>query len=167
MGFIKTDYKDIDSHDLMKEGEYEVIITHAEFKQPEDKTPYISIDMTIRKDIDQAYSGKHVFDSLYKVKATGEYNEKRLQQILKCAGCAEGIDIDSEETFCYTIKDAALRVVIKIVEDTYNGETRKKERVHYYKPSEHKPQTLASYSTVASNPKAEDVDVDDSDSFPF
>lgn len=126
---FKTSYTD----SVLPEGEYECRIVKAEQTKTKKDTPYLNIDMVIREDVEQPCARKHIWDSLFKNRETGQYSEKRMNQICQAAGIPEGVEISSIQDFCDTVILRCVRAVVKHKMDDYKGE--KVSYVAYYKPS--------------------------------
>ena len=67
--------------DLVTKGDYEVVI-NMEWKRTKTGDNYINCAFKIRKDVDQPYGGRIVFDPIYKTKATGEFSPSKINGIL-------------------------------------------------------------------------------------
>lgn len=68
--------------ELITPGKYECVL-NAEWKETSAKKPYIGLTLRIRKDVEQAFGGRLVFDGIYESKLNpGEYNVKKINAIL-------------------------------------------------------------------------------------
>lgn len=162
MAFGNTNYKDLDSGNLLAEGEYEVQIIKAGYTAPDGKTPHFLVEYLIRTDVEQRYGNKHLWDRLYKNKETGEYSN-RWQSICKCAGVPEGTPVNNEADLSNAIILKAIRVVIKHQKNDYRG-GELEAKIAYYKPSKY-PIEIGNLSNEGI-PGFSPV-VDDGDSLPF
>lgn len=131
-------------YEQIKNGEYEVEIESAEETEiPTTHTPKLKFVYTIRSDVEQGFQGRKIFEDWFKIKDTHDYNKKRLRQIIGATKRAE-----PTQTFA-TLKEVLdflvgkqVVVNVKNEDDSYNGITRTRLNVKFYKESLHKPQTL-------------------------
>lgn len=131
-------------YEQIKNGEYEVEIESAEETEiPTTHTPKLKFVYTIRSDVEQGFQGRKIFEDWFKIRDTHDYNKKRLRQIIRATNRAE-----PTQTFA-TLKEVLdflvgkqVVVNVKNEDDSYNGITRTKLNVKFYKESQHKPQTL-------------------------
>lgn len=131
-------------YEQIKDGEYEVEIESAEETEiPTTHTPKLKFVYTIRSDVEQGFQGRKIFEDWFKMKDTHDYNKKRLRQIIGATKRAE-----PTQTFA-TLKEVLdflvgkqVVVNVKNEDDSYNGITRTRLNVKFYKESQHKPQTL-------------------------
>lgn len=131
-------------YEQIKDGEYEVEIESAEETEiPTTHTPKLKFVYTIRSDVEQDFQGRKIFEDWFKMKDTHDYNKKRLRQIIWATKRAE-----PTQTFA-TLKEVLdflvgkqVVVNVKNEDDSYNGITRTRLNVKFYKESLHKPQTL-------------------------
>lgn len=73
--------KNESTYELIKKGEYETILK-VEWKNTLTGDRYISCSYTVRKDVEQEYGGRIVFDAIYADANTGEFDAKRINAIL-------------------------------------------------------------------------------------
>ena len=131
-------------YEQIKDGEYEVEIESAEETEiPTTHTPKLKFVYTIRSDVEQGFQGRKIFEDWFKIKESHDYNKKRLRQIIGATKRAE-----PTQTFA-TLKEVLdflvgkqVVVNVKNEDDSYNGKTRTRLNVKFYKESQHKPQTL-------------------------
>lgn len=72
--------KNESAYELIKKGEYEVVLK-VEWKNTLDGNRYISCVYTVRKDVEQEFGGRIVFDAIY-ANENGEFDAKRINAIL-------------------------------------------------------------------------------------
>jgi hypothetical protein len=116
---------------LMKEGDYEVVVKKAEEKETKDGAVYISLDLVVRNDVEQQYKNKHLFHSLWKTKATGEYNKPMISTVAKSLDIPNGTKFSSLEELLAGFVNKVCKVTIK--HETYNGNVN--ERVKAWGPT--------------------------------
>jgi Protein of unknown function (DUF669) len=81
---FKIDYNEaISGFQLIKDGEYEVVINRCFENSTPGGSMFIDFDLVIRNDFNQEYQNKHVFHKIWQTKATGEYNSRSLNTIAK------------------------------------------------------------------------------------
>lgn len=141
----------------IKDGEYEVEIESAvETEIPTTHTPKVKIVYTIRNDIDQDFKGRKIFDDWFKSKTTHDYNKNRFKQLIVATKRAEPNQVfhNLKDILDFLVGKQVV-VVVKNEDNSWNGQTRTRLNVKYWKESQHKPTSLE-----------ENVDVDMSD-LPF
>lgn len=136
---------------LIDEGEYEVTL-NAEWKERNGKR-FINCAFKIRKDVEQKFGNRIVFDAIYKSKTSDEYQPSKISGILDAIPAAKR-DFETYDDLIQFINNQNMRVYIKI--KPAEGEYPEKNEIDYlsYKP------------TQAGNPKvtlseADDVDADE------
>lgn len=67
--------------ELIAAGEYEVTLS-ADWGKTKAGDPFINCTYTIRKDVQQDFGGRLIFDGIYKSKLTGEFQASKLNGIL-------------------------------------------------------------------------------------
>ena len=138
----------------IEDGEYEVEIDSAlEGEIPTTHTPKLKVVYTIRSDIDQNFKGRKIFEDWFKNKATNDYNKKRLKQLILATARAEPNQVfhNLQEILDFLVGKQVI-VVVKNEDDSWNGQTRTRLNVKYWKESQHKPTTI-----TQDNEKVDDV----------
>lgn len=102
----KTEYE------LVQPGEYEVTL-NAEWKQTRVGDNYINCVFKIRKDVEQDFGGRIVFDGIYKNKNTGELQPSKINGILAAIPNAKQ-DFESYDELIQYINDQNMIVEINI-----------------------------------------------------
>lgn len=131
-------------YEQIKDGEYEVEIESAEETEiPTTHTPKLKFVYTIRSDVEQGFQGRKIFEDWFKMRDTHDYNKKRLRQIIGATKRAEPTQSFAtlKEVLDFLVGKQVV-VNVKNEDDSYNGITRTKLNVKFYKESLHKPQTL-------------------------
>lgn len=133
---FEVNYDDVfEGNDLIPEGEYEVIVKKAEEKEVKDGSKkYISIQLSVRNDIDQRYKNKIIFESLWKAKATGKYNMRQFNTISKALKIQNGKKYESLDELLSDWDNKT--VMVKIKHEEYNGYTN--ARVAFWSESKFK-----------------------------
>ncbi len=122
--------------ELIEDGDYEVTL-NAEFKQkftdPDDV--YINCKFAIRTDVEQAFGGRIVFDSIYKTKSTGDYQKSKINGILSAIPDAK-LSFEDYDEFVQYINGKNMVITIE-TELANEFHSKDKNIVKYlsYKPS--------------------------------
>ena len=107
-----------EGNSLVKEGDYEVVIKKAEEKETKDGAVYISLALVVRNDVEQQYKNKYLFHSLWRTKATGEYNKTIINTVAKSLDIPNGAKFTSLEELLAGFVGKVCKVTIK--HETYN-----------------------------------------------
>lgn len=158
-----------ETYDLVKAGDYEVILT-AEFKTPKNGGErYISCSFKIRDDVEQEEKKRVVFDKIYKDKENPtQFDHRKLQKLLLTQGKDGVYTFSSDEALVQHINGMAMRITVEI-EGANQWHDDQKNVVKYcsYKPSQAKPQELpSSNGGVVETKNTSNIDVNDED-LPF
>ena len=142
MAFLTTNYQDNDhtggNYEPLPQGNYEMVIKSAQETATPNGSESLQLDLVVRNDLDNVpelaetnakYHNRHVFMDNWKRKATNQYDMKGFQYILEGAQVPEGTVINSVEDFTKWISGRPIRVYVKKIKDTYNGETKDKNQV--------------------------------------
>lgn len=127
---FSTNYKNLDN--LMEKGEYEFVISDAYEKRPEGATPYLSLMLVVRNDVEQVYQNKAIFLRRYLSENALPYTEQAINTISKCVGLPEGAKFDSIDRWGDAVRGLPIRACVKHRE--YNGDYY--ADISYYKRSE-------------------------------
>lgn len=73
--------KEIGKRELIANGEYETAMT-CEWDKTSSGDPYIKCVFEIRKDVQQDFGGRIVYDGIYKSKSTGDFNISKINGLL-------------------------------------------------------------------------------------
>ena len=74
-GKVDSDYE------LIEKGDYEVTL-NCEYKKTNAGTLYINCKFAIRKDVEQSFGGRYIFDAIYKTQGTDDFNKTKINAIL-------------------------------------------------------------------------------------
>lgn len=120
------------------EGDYEVSLEAEWAKTKTSGEPYINCKFTIRKDVDQKFGGRMVFDGIYKNKTTGEYNSSKINAILAAIPCAK-MDFDDYDGLIQYINGQNMIISIKTQEAQGDYSARSVVEFCSYRTTEHLP----------------------------
>lgn len=121
---FKIDFSQADSNGNVADGTYEAVFYMMnEDTNPNTGNPFIRVDLIIRNDVDQKYQNAHLFDQMYKAKATGKYSMRRLAWMASAAGLDEGREYNSLDELCSDFIGRPVRVTVKNSDENYNGKT--------------------------------------------
>lgn len=119
------------NHDIIPEGTYEFQIGAASTATTKGGTEYISIPMTIRKDLDQPQKGRVLYHAIWKKhqpnnmdSQIGGFNFGSVMAILKNAGIPAGTEFDSLKDMLKSVEGKPIRA--SVIHDEYNGRTSAK-----------------------------------------
>ena len=134
---IATNYES--THDIIPEGTYEFQIGAASSATTKGGTDYISIPMSIRKDVDQSQKGRVLFHAIWKKHQPnnmdaqiGGYNFGSVMAILKNVGIPAGTEFDSLKDMLKAVEGKPIRGTV--AHDEYNG--RKSAKISTFSPSQ-------------------------------
>ena len=135
---ITTNYES--SHELIPEGNYEVIIGQPTSATTRGGTTYIDIPLTVREDLAQQSAGAVIHHSIWKKHSPndmdnqiGGYNFGAVMAVMKNAGIPSGQSFDSLKSMLSAIVGKPIR--ISLIHEEYNG--FKNERVSSFSPTAH------------------------------
>lgn len=121
------------------EGDYEVTLEAEWAKTKSTNEPYINCKFRIRKDVEQKFGGRMVFDGIYKNPTTGEYRAEKINAILMAIPCAK-MDFNDYDELIQYINGQNMIISIKT---QAQGDYPAKSVVGYrsYRTTEHLPKT--------------------------
>ena len=118
-------------YDIIPEGTYEFQIGAASLATTKGGTEYISIPMTIRKDVEQQQQGRVLFHAIWKKKEPNSmdaqicgFNFGSVMAIMKNAGIPAGTEFDSLKDMLKAVEGKPIRG--NVIHDEYNGRTNAK-----------------------------------------
>jgi hypothetical protein len=116
----------------IEEGVYEVIIKEAEVTKSKSGNDMIKITLVIRDDVKQPFAKRKLWDYLVDTdKAKFKFNV-----LAKALNIPDGAKISTIAEFAKGILYASVRIEIKHEEEEYNGETKTRERIVKYLPTQ-------------------------------
>lgn len=129
MGFLKTDYSEVNGFEPLPIGDYEVFISEAKVVESSTGKPMIKVTLTVRDDIEQEGKKRKFFDNM----VHQDNMLWKFQQVGSAVQIPEGIDLDTIHDFAAAIlyKPAAIRNKHR----EYNGE--KQDTVGFWKKSKY------------------------------
>lgn len=80
---FKTNHQNTGNNDLIKEGEYEVLILDVVHGFTQGGTENVRIHMVVRNDVDQEYKNKHIWDTMWMSEKAMPYTERKINSIDK------------------------------------------------------------------------------------
>lgn len=130
--------KNESTYELIKKGDYECLL-NVEWKTTLNGDKYISCIYTVRKDVEQEFGGRIVFDSIYADQDTGEYDARRINAILSTIENPKCDFTDYDELIQYLngkllITEIDIR---KARPDKENEKDRNKINFWQHKPTKH------------------------------
>jgi hypothetical protein len=131
-------------------GDYEVVIGNAEVRKTKsgDKE-YLSLDFVIRRDVNQEYKGRHVFESLWRDRNNPEVFEfAKLNKIILTQKDAKLAFKEMDEVIQY-LNGLKLVITIETIFDEYDAKERNVVKKMSYAPSNY-PEDQVIESNTAS-----------------
>lgn len=122
------------------DGDYEVTLEAEWAKTKSTSEPYINCKFTIRKDVDQKFGGRIIFDGIYKSKTTGEYNASKINGILMAIPCAK-MDFNDYDELIQYINGQNMIISIKTQEAQGDYPARNIVEFCSYRTTENLPKT--------------------------
>jgi len=134
--------KQENTNELIKEGDYEVVLERFEKKTLPSGKEKLSLMFRIRTDIDQEYQNRVIFDDIWTEKENPQFfNRKRVNQLLGTQKDLEdGTEFETIDNIIEYMTGSFLGVHIVIELDEYRGEDV--NRVAYYRSSKVLPQKI-------------------------
>jgi hypothetical protein len=117
--------------ELIAEGKYQAIIKEAEVTKSSAGNDMIKITVVIRDDVRQQFAKRKLWDYIVPEKA-----QWKAQQVAKAVQIPDGTNINSIQDFAKNILFKPVTIDVKHEQETYNGETKTRERVSYYSVAE-------------------------------
>jgi hypothetical protein len=125
MGFLKTDYTDVNAgFNALPIGEYECIVSEVKIADTSTGKKMLKVTLTVRDDIEQEGRKRKFFDNLVEQ----DNMMWKFQQVAKAAQLPAGMDLDTLADFAGAIQYKTVR--IKNKHEIYNDE--KQDRVAFY-----------------------------------
>ena len=146
MAFIKFNKKETEkkakSFGEIPDGDYELLVTKAEWRpmlDKPDKTPYFNLELTVRTDVDQEGGGRKVFHSFY-VSRDPEKVENSMDFINRfnlAIGMPDEVEIETQEQWCDFILGKPVKARLKTKPNTYNGKTTDRQEISFFSETEY------------------------------
>lgn len=127
MGF-GTNYKAVDSYDLIPVGEYECIITNGEIRQLQSGAWKVAFTLTIRNDVQQQCTDRILFVDIWRKKEPNEndamvdgFNFAQLMAVARAAQIPDGANFETLQQFISAMVGRLVRA--SVTHHAYNGKT--------------------------------------------
>lgn len=158
-------------YDLIAEGDYETILESAEITStPDGSKRYIALKFRIRADVEQAYKGMSIRDTIWADKINpNQFDNKKLHKILLTQGPNGKYKFADEDEIVQHINGLTMLIHIsKKDADQYHAEAYNEVKYLSYRPSKAQGQTLSptQNSINALNSAGVEFNID-SDDLPF
>lgn len=105
----------------IKDGTYEAVISTVKEDAAKTGTEFLNFDLVVRNDIDQQYKNSHVFQKVYRSKATNKYNQGMIMTIAQAAGMTDGKKYSNFEEFQKDFTGRPVKVNVRTRERDYQG----------------------------------------------
>lgn len=138
MGFMKFDKKKAEEANkgfgLIEPGDYEFLITDAEYRTKNQKTPNINLTLVIRSDVEQDFKGRKMFHAFYisKDPEKVENSMNMIMAFLDYVGVEDGMDFDTPQEVAAYVKGKIVKGTV--FTDEYNG--KENSRIRYFNVSD-------------------------------
>jgi hypothetical protein len=113
------------------EGTYEAIIKEAEVTKSSSGNDMIKLTLVIRDDVRQQFGKRKIWDYIVPDKVAW-----KVQQLSKALKFEQGKQFATIQEYAKEILFKSLKIKIKHEEETYNGETKTRERIALYDTSD-------------------------------
>lgn len=151
----KFNESEANESELLPEGDYEVTLEKAEFKEtPTSRRKKIGLSYRVRSDVEQPCKNRVLFDDIWTDKETNSiYDNKKINRIMGTQNIADGKEWTTIQDVVKDMLGINLIAHVAVKHDDYNN--KDVNAITYYKESKHKPQTLGNNATAI------DIDEDD------
>jgi hypothetical protein len=148
---------DKESFSIVDEGEYEVVINNAEIRKTKTEKEYLSVDYVIRKDVDQEFKGKHVFESIWRDKNNPEiFDYTKLNKII-CTQPEAKLEFGSIEEVIQYLNGLKLIIYIETTFDVYSNSERNAVKRYSYKPTQYPEEQTITQNTSRIEVASDDL----------
>ena len=141
MGFMKFSKDKAEKADmsfgLIEEGDYEVMVSKAEYRpvSKKNKTANFNLTLTIRNDVEQAFKGRKLFHTFWLSEKTEEAAEacmNMIQAFLNKLGATDGMEFDTPQEVAAFMEGNVVQA--HVIVDEYEGKER--NEVKYFNVAE-------------------------------
>ena len=139
------EFSNEEKYELIKAGEYEVVLDTAEIKVSKDGSKrFISCLFKIREDVEQVEQGRIIFDNIFEDKKNpGQFSLNKLQKLLLVQGKEGKYKFDDDDELVQFINGLYMRITIENKpSDEYHPDPYNQVKYCSYKPSNHLPKNL-------------------------
>ena len=126
---FRTDHKNTDMQQLMKPGEYEILILEVFEDYTEGGTHMLKMHGVVRNDVEQEYKNKHVWDTMWLTEKAEPFTVRKMNTIDKVLGMPEA-EYASYDAWGKAVAGKPVRV--KVTHSKPNGDYEPREQVSYY-----------------------------------
>ena len=137
--------------DLVTKGDYEVIL-NMEWKRTKAGDNYINCAFKIRKDVEQPYAGRLIFDAIYKSKTTGAFNASKINGILAAIPNAK-LSFENYDELIQYCNDQPMKITVDA--ESTNSEDPNAKMKNIVKYLSYRPSQVALNPQVEVNQNAE------------
>lgn len=165
------EFSDKAEYELLKEGDYEVILDTAEVKtyKSDSSKRYLSLKFIIRVDVEQPHNGRTIYETVFSDKENpSQFDHRKLQRLILTQKGKDTFQTKfaNEDELIQYLNGLTMRIHINRKEaDDYHDSEYNEVGYLSYKPSDVKLQSVGQ-PTQQAKPKIEFVDMSDPD-LPF
>jgi len=170
MAYIFNKIDAEEEFELLPENDYEVVLEKIEQKQTPSGKKKLQLSYRVRSDVDQEFKNRVVFEDIWEEKDNpGIYNHRRLNKLMGTQeNINEGDQFDTIQDVINFLNGVYLQVHIVKEVDPYDN--KEKNRVAFYKKTNHGSQKLDDEVTSPSPSESKKSEVEsffESDDCPF
>ena len=138
MSFLTVNHDDAgaskkNEFETIAEGKYEAIVKEVEVTKSKSGNDMIKVTVVIRDDIKQPFAKRKVWDYL----VVTEKTKWKLNQVAKAIGIENGTKVATIHEFAKALTYQPVKITVKHEKDEYNGETKTREKIDRYEPTDH------------------------------
>lgn len=167
------EFSDKEERDLIKDGDYEVILDTAEVRsyKSDSSKKYLSLKFIIRQDVEQPHCGRAIFESVFRDKTNpDQFDHRKLQKIILTQKGKDTFQnkFANEDELIQYINGLTMQIHITCKEpDEYHDEAFNEVKYLSYKPSTVKLQEIGSKTESKPQTHIEYTDVNFEEGLPF
>ena len=147
--------------ELIEPNEYETTV-NLEYKKTNDGNLYINCKFAIREDVEQDFQRRIIFDGIYKSKATGDFQQNKINGLLAAVNANEANprwDFDDYDDVIQFLNGKNVRVTVELQKADPNypsGSDKNVIKFLSYKPTEYKEVVYTAPITQNTQPVFEE-----------
>ena len=155
-------------YELIEEDEYEFELK-TEWATTKAGDKYINCIFKIRDDVEQNYQNRLVFDGIYRLKSTGEFQYSKIKKLIECLPNPVYSFEDYDEVI-QLLSGALIRAKVKIeYADEARPGSKDKNVIGYlsYLPTNHPTKKVVAPTVESVKNQPQNTDVTDEEDIPF
>lgn len=138
MSFLTVNHDDAgagkkNEFETISEGKYEAIVKEVEVTKSKSGNDMIKITVVLRDDVNQKFAKRKLWDYL----VASEKAKWKFNQVAKAIGIENGAKVATIQEFAKAMQFQPVKITVKHEQDEYNGETKTREKIDRYEPTDH------------------------------